>query len=148
MARRAHVGFEWFLIPTSTLHRLSYSASFWAEPLHTCVWGVGFRFYGGTLKELWRRAVCCGVISDAESVEFCKSTPTRRCYSSEEDRDANGVALRTCLDCFNATGRTASTKRFGHKCRSLQHSQFSADKPDTARPGPACLPYLWGINEA
>jgi len=98
--------------------------------------------------ELRRRAVCCGVISDAESVEFCKNTPTRRCYSSEEDRDANGVALRTCLDCFNATGRTASTKRFGHKCRSLQHSLVSTEKPATARPGTACLPYLWGINEA
>jgi len=98
--------------------------------------------------ELWRRAVRCGVISDAESVDFYQNTPTRRCYSSEEDRDANGAALRACLDCFNATERTASTKRFGHNCRSLQHSQVSTDKPATARPGPACLLYLWGINEA
>ena len=51
MARCAHLGFEWFLIPTGTLHRLSYSVSFWAVPLHTCVWGVGFHFYGQTLTQ-------------------------------------------------------------------------------------------------
>jgi len=37
MARRAHFGFEWFLTPTGTLHRLPYSASFWTVPcLRVC----------------------------------------------------------------------------------------------------------------
>jgi len=49
--------------------------------------------------ELWRRAVCSGVISDAESVLFCTSVPTWKCYSVDEDEDNNGVCLRLCIVC-------------------------------------------------
>ena len=90
---------------SAVVQRVSLGSS-----LLTCVWGVGFRFYGRTLTQSSGGAPFAAALSATpESVEICKNIPTRRCYSLEEDSYANGAALRTCLDCFNATGRTAST---------------------------------------
>jgi len=91
--------------------------------------------------------VCSGVISDVESVQFCTSVPTRKCYSVDENEDNNGVCLRVCIVCFPRGERT-SGKRVGRLCLSLLHPDVSTDKPAAALPGPACLPFLWGSNEA
>lgn len=90
--------------------------------------------------------MCSGVISDAESLQFCTGVPTRQCYSVDEDEDNNGVCLTICIVCFPRGERT-SGKRVGRLFRSLLHPDVSTDKPAAALPGPACLPLLRGSGE-
>lgn len=91
--------------------------------------------------------MCSGVISDAESLQFCTGVPTRKCYSVDEDEDNNGVCLSICIVCFSR-GECTSGKLVGRLFRPLLHPDGSTDKPAAALPGPACLPFLWGSSEA
>ena len=97
--------------------------------------------------ELWQRAVCSGVISDADSVQFCTSVPTRKCASVDEDEENNGVSLRLYIVCF-PRGDFTSSKRVGRLCLSFLPPDVSTDNPASAVPGPACLPFFWGNNDA
>ena len=93
--------------------------------------------------DLWRRAVRFGVIDDAETIEFYKSVPERKC-AVRQGVDTNGTCLGVCLTCYHASPPVG--KRVASQCLSLLHSEVKTDTAASSLPGPACLPFLWGTK--
>ena len=115
-------------------------------PAYVCVSCSSPYLRPGGDADLWRRAVGCGVIDDAESIEAFKTLGVRKCAVTEGE-DANGTVLGWCLPCYWACRHSAcrppARKRLGAQCHSLLHSLVKTDAAASSVPRPACLPFLW-----
>jgi len=98
----------------------------------------------GDGADLWRRAVRFSVIDDAETIEFYKSVPERKC-AVRQGVDTNETCLGVCLTCYHASPPVG--KRVASHCLSLLHSEVKTDTAASSLPGPACLPILWGTKK-
>jgi len=113
-------------------------------PAYVCVLCTSPFLKPGDGADLWRRAVRFSVIDDAETIEFYKSVPERKC-AVRQGVDTNETCLGVCLTCYHASPPVG--KRVASHCLSLLHSEVKTDTAASSLPGPACLPILWGTKK-
>jgi len=115
-------------------------------PAYVCVSCSSPYLRPGGDADLWRRAVGCGVIDEAESIDAFKKLGVRK-SAVREGENANGTVLGWCLPCYSAfrysACRPLACKRLGTQFHSLLHSLVKTDAAASSVPGPACLPFLW-----
>ena len=131
-----------FLFTSHGLRRYEASATLQrvfirTGPAYVCVSCSSPYLRPGGDADLWRRAVCCVVIDDAESIEVFKTLGVRKC-AVREGEDANGTVLGWCLRCYSAC-RPPARKRPGAQCHSLLHPLVKTDAAASSMPGPAFL---------
>jgi len=131
-----------FLFTSHGLRRYEASATLQrvfirTGPAYVCVSCSSPYLRPGGDADLWRRAVCCVVIDDAESIEVFKTLGVRKC-AVREGEDANGTVLGWCLRCYSAC-RPPARKRLGAQCHSLLHPLVKTDAAASSMPGPAFL---------
>jgi len=115
-----------------------------SAPVHVCVSCTSLFLKPDGGADLWRQAVRFGVIDDAETIEFYKSVPERKC-AVRQIVDTNGTCLGVCLTCCHASPTVC--QRVASQCLSLFHSEINTDTAASSLPGPACLRFLWGTKK-
>lgn len=94
-------------------------------------------------SESWRRAVRCGIIKYAESIELLKTMGVRK-YAMRDGENVNGTVLRLCLPRYEACCPQAR-KGFVAQCHSLLHPSRKGEYHGVFRPGAFVPPFPLGV---